>query len=100
MKFEAMMNEEILNKLAEATNEEEFANTLAENNISAEEAAAFVAHYQDASEELSEDALGGVTGGASKALIKAAFIGIKYAVKKAKEAGILGGPLKPIKNKK
>ena len=57
------ISEEILNKLAEAETEEEVLNILKENNVSFEDAAAFIQQIQNDSEELSEDDLDDVAGG-------------------------------------
>ena len=63
MKFASIMNEEILNKLAEVNSEEEFFQILAENDIGPEEAAAFIEYLQNTPEELNEDDLENVAGG-------------------------------------
>ena len=64
MKFASVMNEEILNKLAEVNTEEEFFQIMAENDISPEEAAAFIEYLRNTPEELNEDDLDNVAGGA------------------------------------
>lgn len=63
MKFATIMNEELLNKLAEVETEEEALNILKENNVNFEDAAAFIAQIHNDSEELSEDDLDDVAGG-------------------------------------
>ena len=62
MKF-ATMNEEILNKVAEAETEEEVLKIFKENNVSYEDAATFIQQVQNNSEELSENELEDVAGG-------------------------------------
>ena len=64
MTFTSIMKEEILSKLAEVNTEEEFFQILAENDIGPEEAAAFINHLQNTPEELDEEMLENVAGGA------------------------------------
>lgn len=64
MKFETMMNEELLNKLSEVETEEEVLQAFKEYNVSFEDAAAFIEQVQNGSGELSEDDLDSVSGGA------------------------------------
>jgi hypothetical protein len=58
------MNEEILTKLADVNTEEEFFQIMAENDIGPEEAAAFIEYLRNTPEELGEDDLDNVAGGA------------------------------------
>lgn len=63
MSFETVMNEEILNKLAEAETEGEVLQTLKENGVSFEDTVAFIEYIQNDSGELNEEALENVAGG-------------------------------------
>ena len=63
MSFESIMNEEIINQLADANTVEEFFQVMVDHDIEPEEATAFIDHLKNTPGELSEDDLDCVAGG-------------------------------------